>query len=76
MTTFVGSITVDDGHKHRIKKLAKDMIKGVELLDVIERRAYALYIEKHPLPEWANRDRIIRNAPLTGEQLVQISDQK
>ncbi|KAK7036699.1 hypothetical protein VNI00_011364 [Paramarasmius palmivorus] len=41
-------LKVDDGHKIRLKVLAKQMRKTVELLNEIQRRAFDLYVERHP----------------------------
>ncbi|KAJ7511581.1 hypothetical protein B0H11DRAFT_1700199 [Mycena galericulata] len=43
---------VDDGHKIRIKVLAKQMTEGVEIRDALEARALALHLENHPAKDW------------------------
>jgi hypothetical protein len=43
---------VDDGHKIRLKLLAKQMIIAVEILDAVQAQAFNLHIAKHPASEW------------------------
>ncbi|KAJ6595176.1 hypothetical protein DFH09DRAFT_1413150 [Mycena vulgaris] len=43
---------VDDGHKIRIKVLAKQMAQGVELRDALEARALNLHLGDHPGGDW------------------------
>ncbi|RDB30516.1 hypothetical protein Hypma_007277 [Hypsizygus marmoreus] len=43
----------DDGHKIRLKVLAKDMVKTIETLDSLHTRAFELYIADNPASEWA-----------------------
>ncbi|KAJ6514450.1 hypothetical protein C8R47DRAFT_1173146 [Mycena vitilis] len=45
-------LKVDDGHKMRIKTLAKRMTEGVEIRDALEARALALHVEVHPAKDW------------------------
>ncbi|KAJ7761211.1 hypothetical protein DFH07DRAFT_424648 [Mycena maculata] len=45
-------LKVDDGHKIRIKVLAKQMTEGVEIRDALEARALAVHLEDHPAKEW------------------------
>ncbi|KAJ7166953.1 hypothetical protein C8R46DRAFT_951572 [Mycena filopes] len=48
-------LKVDDGHKIRIKVLAKQMSQGVEIRDALEARAMALHLKDHPAKEWAEK---------------------
>ena len=55
---FVGkrlhfSSSVDDGHKRRLKLLEKEMIRANGTIRALESRAYKLYIQANPIPEWA-----------------------
>jgi hypothetical protein len=43
---------VDDGHKIRLKLLAKQMVIAVEILDAVQAQAFNLHIAKHPASEW------------------------
>jgi hypothetical protein len=43
---------VDDGHKIRIKILAKQMSEGVEIRDALEAQALRLHIKDHPAKDW------------------------
>lgn len=43
---------MDDGHKMRIKVLAKQMIQGVEIRDALEARAQSLHLGDHPGGDW------------------------
>ncbi|KAJ6541632.1 hypothetical protein B0H19DRAFT_1212808 [Mycena capillaripes] len=45
-------VSVDDGHKIRIKLLAKQMTEGVEIRDALEARAMVLHMEHHPAQYW------------------------
>ncbi|KAJ7674352.1 hypothetical protein B0H17DRAFT_1161752 [Mycena rosella] len=45
-------LKVDDGHKMRIKVLAKQMIYAVEIRDALEARALRLHMGNHPAKEW------------------------
>ncbi|KAF7342643.1 hypothetical protein MSAN_02021100 [Mycena sanguinolenta] len=45
-------LKVDDGHKIRLKLLAKQMVRAVEIRDALEARAMALHLENDPAKEW------------------------
>ncbi|KAJ7146613.1 hypothetical protein C8R44DRAFT_973341 [Mycena epipterygia] len=45
-------LKVDDGHKIRIKVLAKQMTEGVEIRDSLEARALELHKGEHPAKNW------------------------
>ncbi|KAJ7447833.1 hypothetical protein FB451DRAFT_1188122 [Mycena latifolia] len=44
--------TVDDGHKIRVKVLAKQMAEAVEIRDALEARALRLHLDDHPAKDW------------------------
>ncbi|KAJ7045287.1 hypothetical protein C8F04DRAFT_1068350 [Mycena alexandri] len=48
-------LKVDDGHKFRIKVLAKQMAQGVEIRDALEARAMVLYLKDHPAKDWVEQ---------------------
>ncbi|KAJ7718258.1 hypothetical protein B0H16DRAFT_1609539 [Mycena metata] len=48
-------LKVDDGHKIRIKVLAKQMTEGVEIRDALEARAMLLHLKDHPAKDWAEQ---------------------
>lgn len=45
MTAEIGqwSFSVDDGHRRRLKLLEREMIRAVDVLDALQRRAFELY---------------------------------
>lgn len=45
-------VTVDDGHKIRMKVLAKQMVAAVETLDALQGRAFDLKTANDPSREW------------------------
>ncbi|KAJ7796356.1 hypothetical protein B0H14DRAFT_2915495 [Mycena olivaceomarginata] len=45
-------LKVDDGHKMRIKLLAREMTRAVEIRDALEARAMALHLANDPAKEW------------------------
>ncbi|KAK0500154.1 hypothetical protein EDD18DRAFT_817462 [Armillaria luteobubalina] len=45
-------LKIDDGHKIRLKLLAKKMVEAVEIRDALECRAVTLYMKDHPGREW------------------------
>ena len=42
-------LSVDDGHKRRIKLLEREMVRAVDALDALQSRAYELYQPEHAL---------------------------
>ncbi|KAJ6617713.1 hypothetical protein B0H10DRAFT_2176390 [Mycena sp. CBHHK59/15] len=57
-------LKVDDGHKIRIKVLAKQMIDGLELRDALEARAMALHLQEHRAKDWIKE---FQSTPLHGQ---------
>ena len=55
------TFSVDDDHRRRVKLLQKEMVKAVDVLDALQRRAYELYQPENALH--ATNDR----APSTAE---------
>ena len=45
---------MDDGHKMRVKVLAKEIDKGIKALNALHTHAYNLYVEENSLPDWVN----------------------
>ncbi|KAK0194073.1 hypothetical protein F5146DRAFT_418311 [Armillaria mellea] len=45
-------LKIDDGHKIRLKLLAKKMSEAVEIRDALEARALTLHMKDHPGREW------------------------
>lgn len=48
-------LPVDDGHKMRIKLLAREMTRAVEIRDALEARAMALHLANDPAKEWMHK---------------------
>ena len=69
-------ISVDDGHKIRLKVLAKEMVRGVEILDSLQSRAYDLYVQKNPFPAWLSEGRPQPNnrEPISAENKIECVD--
>ncbi|THU79467.1 hypothetical protein K435DRAFT_845454 [Dendrothele bispora CBS 962.96] len=49
-------LKVDDGHKLRMKKLAKAMTSTIEVFNALQSRALELYMADNPNYEWFNED--------------------
>ncbi|KAG8216306.1 hypothetical protein J3R82DRAFT_6372 [Butyriboletus roseoflavus] len=47
-------LKVDDGHRRRLKLLEREMIKAVDALDALQKRAYELYQQNGSLPAMNN----------------------
>ncbi|KAG2143575.1 hypothetical protein DEU56DRAFT_791361 [Suillus clintonianus] len=45
-------LKVDDGHKTRLKNLAKDMVKAVDTLNDLQARALDLHVANNPSCDW------------------------
>jgi hypothetical protein len=60
---------VDDGHKIRLKLLAKQMISAVEIPDAVQARAFELYIANHPAKGWVKEFQANR-MPLVKETIT------
>lgn len=45
-------LAVDDGHKFRIKLLAEQMTRAVEIRDALEARAMTLHLANDPAKDW------------------------
>lgn len=43
---------MDDGHKIRLKVLAREMTSATEILDAVQARAFDIYAANHPAYEW------------------------
>ncbi|KAJ7194966.1 hypothetical protein GGX14DRAFT_377441 [Mycena pura] len=56
-------LKVDDGHKIRIKLLAKQMTVGVELRDALEAQALALHLTTNPAKDWMHEFQAISPDP-------------
>jgi hypothetical protein len=66
--------TVDDGHKIRLKVLAKKMVEAVDTLSDIQARALDLYIADNPGTEWmkpVQSSNIFDDKPISTEEIVE-----
>jgi len=68
--------SVDDGHKIRIKLLAKEMIRGVETIDALQAKAYLLHTQTNPLPSWAQTENSELPPTFSAENMINISESK
>ncbi|KAJ7575597.1 hypothetical protein C8J56DRAFT_974927 [Mycena floridula] len=66
-------VKVDDGHKIRIKVLARQMKNALEIQDLLENRVLELHLKDHPAKAWAE---LFAKAPMepTDPQLNLDSD--
>jgi hypothetical protein len=66
--------TVDDGHKIRLKVLAKKMVEAVDILSNIQARALDLYVADNPGTEWmkpVQSSNIFDDKPISTEEIVE-----
>ncbi|KAG2143585.1 hypothetical protein DEU56DRAFT_242494 [Suillus clintonianus] len=66
-------LKVDDGHKIRLKVLAKEMVKAVEALNALQARALDLYIANNPGCEWTKpveSPKSFGDEPISTEEIV------
>ena len=63
--------TVDDGHKIRIKLLAKEMVKAVETLSILHTRALDLYVASNPDCDWIQPQKNNDDAGVSTETIVE-----
>ncbi|KAG2744882.1 hypothetical protein P692DRAFT_201841408 [Suillus brevipes Sb2] len=67
-------LKVDDGHKIRLKVLAKKMVEAVDTLKDIQARALDLYIADNPGTEWMKPVQSPKNfddEPISTEEIVE-----
>lgn len=64
---------VDDGHKIRLKLLAKKMLEAVEIRDALEARAVTLHMKDHPGREWM--EDFQSESPESQESTIDLSPQ-
>jgi len=69
-------LSVDSGHKIRIKVLAKEMIRGVEAIDALQAKAYLLHTQANPLPSWAQTENSELPPMFSAENMINISESK
>jgi len=50
-------LKVDDGHKMRIKLLAKKMVENIDIMDALEERVFDLQYAKDPAYDWIKKSR-------------------
>lgn len=70
--------TVNDGHKIRLKVLAKNMVEAVDTLRDIQARALDLYIADNPGSEWmkpVQSSNIFDDKPISTEEVVEAAQQ-
>jgi hypothetical protein len=66
--------TVDDGHKIRLKVLAKKMVEAVDILNDLQARALDLYIANNPDSKWMKPVQSPNNfdhEPISTEEIVE-----
>jgi hypothetical protein len=66
----------DDGHKIRLKVLAKEMVKAVETLGSLQARASDLYIASNPGCDWEKSAQPPNNAGISSKTTVEAAQPK
>ncbi|KAJ7192654.1 hypothetical protein GGX14DRAFT_594242 [Mycena pura] len=68
-------LIADDGHKMRIKLLARRMTEGVEIRDALEARAMEIHMQEHPAKDWIQEFQTMSldhddDGPQSGEDML------
>ncbi|OAX38293.1 hypothetical protein K503DRAFT_770624 [Rhizopogon vinicolor AM-OR11-026] len=74
-------LKADDGHKKRIKALAKKMVTAVEILSSLQERALDLYVASNPGCDWMRPVQLPKNFgstvdPIPTETIVEAAQPK